>query len=204
MRIKIGMFYAAQTFSDTPDGRRVQVGWARDVTFPGMPFNQQMTVPVELTLRPTAEGVRMFARPVAELDTQFFDRRRLHEPTLKPGGDLLTDVTGDLFAVRAEVEVGPEGTFTLTARGVPITYDAKARTLDCGGIKAPLAPEGGRIRLHVLIDRGSVEVFGNGGRVAVSRGLGPVEGGPPLSASATGAATRIKLLEVDKLHPARR
>jgi len=197
-----GNFYAAQTFSDTPDGRRVQVGWARDVTFPGMPFNQQMTVPVELTLRPTAEGVRMFARPVAELDGQFYDRRRLHDPKLKPGETRLSDVTGDLFAVRAEVEVGPEGTFTLAARGLPITYDAKSRTLDCGGIKAPLASEDGRVRLHVLIDRGSVEVFGNGGRVAVSRGLGPADGQPPLAFSKTGAETRVKLLEVDKLHPA--
>ena len=67
LRLWHGNFYASQTFSDTPDGRRIQIGWANGIAFPGEPFNQQMTVPCELTLRSTAEGVRLFARPVAEV-----------------------------------------------------------------------------------------------------------------------------------------
>ena len=66
-RVWYGNFYAAQTFSDTPDGRRIQIGWGNGIAFPGMPFNQQMTIPCELTLHSSAEGIRMFARPVAEL-----------------------------------------------------------------------------------------------------------------------------------------
>ena len=62
-RVWYGNFYAAQTFSDTPDGRRIQIGWGNGIAFPGMPFNQQMTIPCELTLRSTDEGIRMFARP---------------------------------------------------------------------------------------------------------------------------------------------
>src|SRR5262249_48598249 len=61
-----GNMYAAQTFSDAPDQRRIQIGWAR-VECPGMPFNQQMTIPCELTLRSSKEGARMLVEPVTEI-----------------------------------------------------------------------------------------------------------------------------------------
>ena len=32
-----GNYYAAQTYSDAPDGRCIQIGWAQGVTF-GMEF----------------------------------------------------------------------------------------------------------------------------------------------------------------------
>lgn len=67
-QVWFGNFYAAQTYDNAPNGRRVQIGWGRGITFPGMPFNQQMTVPVELTLRTTSQGLRMFAEPVKELE----------------------------------------------------------------------------------------------------------------------------------------
>jgi fructan beta-fructosidase len=62
-----GNFYAAQTYDNAPEGRRVQIGWGQGIEFAGMPFNQQMVIPVELTLRKTADGPRMFAEPVREL-----------------------------------------------------------------------------------------------------------------------------------------
>jgi len=63
----LGSFYAAQTFSDTPDGRCIQIGWGR-ISHPGMPFNSQMQLPTELTLRTTRAGVRMASYPVKEVE----------------------------------------------------------------------------------------------------------------------------------------
>src|SRR5439155_10796040 len=53
-----GNFYAPQSFSNAPDRRRIQIGWARGSDFPGMPFNQQMSIPVELQLKSTDDGLR--------------------------------------------------------------------------------------------------------------------------------------------------
>lgn len=64
-----GSFYAAQTVANMPDSdsRRIQIGWGR-ISHPGMPFNSQMLLPTELSLRTTKDGVRLFSHPVSEVD----------------------------------------------------------------------------------------------------------------------------------------
>lgn len=195
-----GDFYAAQTFSDTPDHRRIQIGWGRDVTFPAMPFNQQMAIPVELTLRTTDEGIRMFARPVAELASLHAKRQAWRDlGTAELERQPLAAVSGELLEIKAEAEVGASSKLTLRVRGAPVVYDARKKTLTCGKHSAPLTPVEGRIRLQILVDRGSIEVFGNDGRVAISLGVIPAKDAPSLSASVEGEGTRLHLLEVDEL-----
>jgi len=201
LRNRFGDYYAAQTFSDTPDGRRVQIGWGRDVAFPGMPFNQQMTLPCELALRPTPEGPRLFARPVAELE-----KLRVKSQTwrdLGPGaGDPLAGLAGELFDVRVEAEVGGSGRFSLAVPGGSVVYDAAEKTLACGKYKAPLAPTAGVVRVRVLIDRGSVEAFGGDGAVAISAARGASSEGPPVSFGSTGAGLWVRSLDIDVLESA--
>ena len=62
-----GYFYASQTFNNVPDGRRIQVGWGRNITNPGMPFNQPQLMPCELKLRRTLNGYRLCPTPVREI-----------------------------------------------------------------------------------------------------------------------------------------
>jgi sucrose-6-phosphate hydrolase SacC (GH32 family) len=74
----------------------------------------------------------------------------------------------------------------LTARGEPIRYDAKAATLHCLGRSAPLAPQAGRIKLRVLVDRTSIEIFANGGLVTMCSCFLPDPADRSLSLSAEG------------------
>jgi sucrose-6-phosphate hydrolase SacC (GH32 family) len=198
-RVWYGNFYAAQTFSDTPDGRRIQIGWGNGITFPAMPFNQQMTIPCELTLQSTDEGIRMFARPVAELASLHSGKHAWSDLAPSSAENPLAGISGDLFEIRVGAEVGSDGVVSLSARGVPINYDASKKTLKCGDKTASLSPEAGRVSLQVLVDRGSIEVFGNNGRVAISHGVIPPEGNRGLSISITGKEARIRALEVHEL-----
>jgi fructan beta-fructosidase len=169
-----GNFYAAQTFSNTPDGRRVQVGWGQGITFPGMPFNQQMTVPCQLTLRTTPDGVRMFAEPVKEVESLRGEPHTWEGKDLPMnGGRVLEGIRGELFDVRAEFEVKEGIAFIFEYRGATVTYQAVAEELNVAGKKAPLKPVDGKVKLRLLVDRCSFEAFGNDGAVAVSAGFRP-------------------------------
>ncbi len=191
-----GNFYAAQTFSNAPDGRRIQIGWGQGITFPGMPFNQQMTVPVELTLRSTPDGVRLFALPVKELDALHGKKHTIDAQMLKPGENPLGGITGELFDIRAEFEVKDAERFGLVVRGVSVEYDVKKRQLRCKDKVVPLAPDQGKIRLRILADRGSIEVFVNDGQAAVSVGVILADKNRSLEAFSQGGATGVKALEV--------
>lgn len=187
-RLWYGDFYAAQTFSDAPEGRRIQIGWARGIVFPAMPFNQQMTVPCELKLRDTKDGPRLFALPVEEIT-----RLRSKGSTWRDLGDdedPLKGLVGKLWDVRAEGSVGSDGTFAMEVRGLPIVYDAAKRALSVGKVVAPLSLTNGVVQLRVLVDRGSVEVFGEDGRVAISHGLSGGDRRFPLSLKTSGSSVR--------------
>jgi len=204
LRIWYGHFYASQTFSNVPDNRRIQIGWGNGITFPGGPFNQQMTVPCELTLRSTPEGVRMLARPVAELALLRGKTHRFDSLALTSGDHPLPGLAGSLFEVRAEAEVGESGVFGLNIAGTRIDYDAVKKSLACGDVTAPLAPEGQVVRLRILVDRGSIEVFGNDGQVAISHARAPGTDRPSLTLTlpASEHPVKIRSLQVDELKSA--
>jgi fructan beta-fructosidase len=195
-RVWYGNFYAAQTFSDTPDGRRIQIGWANGVAFPNMPFNQQMTIPCELTLRKTDDGIRMFARPIAELATLHGNEHSMRNLTPAAAASAFAEIVADALEIQASAEVGPDTVLTITLRGTPVIYDAAKRTLTCGDKKAPLALDGTTVRLQILLDRGSIEVFANDGRVAISHAVIPPENNRAIHAFITGPNARFETLDV--------
>jgi fructan beta-fructosidase len=197
-----GNFYAAQTYSDAPDGRRIQIGWASGAVFPGMPFNQQMAFPCDLTLRKTSDGVRMFAEPVKEIETLHTKKYTLADRVLKPGDNPLSDVSGDLFDIHAEFAPADAKAFGFNIRGVPVLYDVEKHEVSCKNIKAPLMLMDGKVRLRLLVDRGSIEIFGNDGQVALSVGAIPADDNHSLEVFSRGGATQLRSLEVFELKSA--
>ena len=130
-------FYAAQTFSNEPQGRRVQIGWFQTET-PGMPFNQSMSIPLELRLIKTADGPRMTWTPVQELQALRARSHSLGALTLHEGdANPLAAISAELVEMRAEFTPGDASEVAFNVRGVPISFDAKKQEINVNGQHAP-------------------------------------------------------------------
>ncbi|MBL7222601.1 MAG: GH32 C-terminal domain-containing protein [Candidatus Brocadiae bacterium] len=205
IRFNLGnCFYASQTFTDVPpeDGRRIQIAWGR-VGHPTMPFNQMMDFPVELTLRTTDEGIRMFAEPVREIALLHRKKHAWQKVALEDGGDNpLKDAQGNLFHIVAEIAPGDAAQVGFNLRGTAVVYDAKKQELECRGRRAPLKLADGNIRLEILVDRTSVEIFGNQGRAYMPIGVIPPDGSRGIAAFARGGTATAARLVVHELKSA--
>lgn len=194
-------FYASQTWSDTPDGRRVQIGWGQ-VKLPGMPFNQMMLFPCELALRTTPDGVRMTYTPVREIEKLHGRPVRLRNRELREGENPLSGLRGDLWDLQAEIRPGSAREVGLTFRGIPMTYNAAAGELTCLNRKAPLHLTGDRLKLRVLADRASLEIFGDDGVLYMPLAMPPNAEDHRVSVWARGGTARVVRLEACPLRSA--
>ncbi len=116
-----GTMYAAQTFSDVPDGRRIQMGWVRTApdldAYPDQIASQSMSLPHEFVLRETDRGLRLFYQPVAELES-------LRENVLTEDIASLSAAEGKLVEILIEFE--ELGTHQLTINGIDASFDGRS------------------------------------------------------------------------------
>ncbi|MEM9368576.1 MAG: sulfatase-like hydrolase/transferase [Planctomycetota bacterium] len=115
-----GTMYAAQTFSDTPDGRRIQMGWLRTApdltTYPDQIVSQSMSLPHEFILRETDRGLRLLYQPIKELEA-------LRVEVLSNNVSGLATASGQLAEVF--IEFAKQGTHKLTINGIDASFDGR-------------------------------------------------------------------------------
>lgn len=191
-------FYAAQTYSDIPakDGRCIQVGWGRIAT-PGMPFNQMMCFPCELTLRGTPDGPRLAWEPVREIKKLRGKEHRLTNLTLAPGDpNPLSSIKAEQVEILATFEPGKADSISFDLRGILISYDVRQGMLRYGKITTPVPSQQGRVTLRMLLDRTSLEIFANSGLTYIPAKAEPTEGSRDLAIQARGGAAKFIALEI--------
>jgi sucrose-6-phosphate hydrolase SacC (GH32 family) len=187
-------FYAGQTFSNTPDDRRIQIAWLRDGKYPEMPFNQQLTFPTQLTLHRTREGLRLYRMPIAEIASLRDQKATRSNAILLNSSEELQELSGDLLDLNVTIDVGSAHHVGLRVHGQSIIFDTAKKTLESLNATAPLSAIDGKITLRVLVDRTSIEVFANGGAVSLSGCYLPnsnASAHPPAIFSEGGTATLV-------------
>jgi len=122
---------------------------------------------------------------------------KLEDHILKPGESPLADLSGDLFDIALDVEMGDATEFGLRFHESSVACAAdKVTSL---GAVAKVTSREGRIKLRILVDLTSVETFVNNGEAALPCCFVPKnrETGPELYAEGGNAKNRS--LRVSKL-----
>lgn len=210
-----GNFYAAQTFNQAPESRVVQIGWMRggpnSAEVYGLPYNQQMSFPSELTLRTTEDGVRLFTWPVKEIESLVKQTHVQRDVEIAEGDNLISGMKKlDLVDLEIEFDPGSAERVVIELPGVTTTYDVKKQVLTHSGVKEDgsprefttfdkLAPRNGIVQLRFLVDRLSIESYAFAGERFRSNYYSPKIGSGKQSIRAEGGGARVKELTIREL-----
>lgn len=167
--------FASQTWQHLPqsDQRCIQTAW--------MPQSNafywadgccgQHSTPCELQLVDTPLGMQLRRWPVREIaglykQTWHFDNDRLeHAWTASgvEGGNLLADCSSPVFDLQLIFAPGQAVEIGLELNGIKISIAPRNKTLVCRGHSMPLAMRDGSMKLRVLRDHCSIEIFADEG-----------------------------------------
>ncbi|MCX6926864.1 MAG: glycoside hydrolase family 32 protein [Verrucomicrobia bacterium] len=198
--------FSARTWRDEPKGRTIQIAWlfhtlsSAEGRLPGMPFSQQMSIPCELSLKTFPDGLRLCRWPVRELESLRTRSRALTDLVVTPSqSKALASIPEGLADLEVEFELDDAAEFGLRIRGETISYNVLDRLIQVRGESGPLEPVQGRISLRILVDRMSLEVFGNGGRLSMTNYFTPLRDECGIEIYACRGSVRLVSAKVHEL-----
>jgi len=191
-----GGMYAAQTYNNTPDGRRIQIGWGT-IPSKGMPFNQMMTFPTEMKLKTGKEGVRLYITPIEEISMLY--KKSYNYKNLAIGqkniNELVQAPQSRLLHIKAQLlPIGTEP-FSIIINGHKLTYNQKSDKQD----ETYLPDLSSDLKLEFIVDINSIEVFINDGQLIKVIPHNSAANKPEVSFEGKGQ-TIIESLEIHELN----
>ena len=169
--------YAAQTWSNAPDGRCIQISWMAGGLYPEMPFNQQLSIPVELTLLGRGSDARLARRPVMELSQLHGRKIEIDQKVIANGSPFLVKTDSKLLDISFRIARNTSKGLYLLIRGQYLAFDwaqntmtmTPSGTVKMVGDKPPVRiPDAPSLVVRILVDVTSVEVFLNEGEISAS------------------------------------
>lgn len=216
--------YALQSYSDIPakDGRRISIAWMHNFAYeyPTSPWKCNLTFPLKVELKTIRNKVVLVQNPVAEISNLRSKKYSFKNKTVSRIESKLKTINSQLTEISAEFDLG-----NATKVGFKVCkgekeetlvyYDVLARELivdrsKSGNVsfdndfypvsKAPLEIlDGNRIRIHMLVDKASIEVFGNSGETVQTNLIYPSVGSNGIGIFSEGGDAKVRKLNIWEL-----
>ncbi|MBK3630131.1 GH32 C-terminal domain-containing protein, partial [Streptomyces sp. MBT49] len=194
-------YYAAVSWENAPGGKRYMIGWMSNWDYAGAvptsPWRGAQSIPRQMALRTVDGRVRLTSKPVSSVKSL-----RQASPATATAG-IVTNTSkalagpaadGETLDIEAAFSLKDAERFGLKVRTgtageeTVIGYDTTAQELYVdrtrsgavdfdntfpGVQSAPLRAVNGKIKLRILVDRSSVEVFGGSGEAVITDQIFP-------------------------------
>ncbi|QIZ06659.1 glycoside hydrolase family 32 protein [Priestia megaterium] len=183
--------YAGVSWSDIPaeDGRRIYIGWMSNWRYanqvPTEDWRSAMTLPRELSLTSSEDGVRLVQKVVSGINSIRKSSEVYQNLTIESGQPASFNMFSPLVEVNLEFKKQTSNSFGIVLQNsenekTVIRYDVERELIavdrtDAGDNsfsesfaavqEAPLKMENEKINLQIFVDASSIELFANDGKV---------------------------------------
>ncbi len=217
-------FYAAIAWRDAPGNKKILLGWLQNGRPETWPWKGQMSIPRDLSLKTTDEGIRLIQMPSKIISNSLSKYAKgallskknvsMNKESIELSKDGHYDGNANWIDAEFKLIDAKKIGFNLTekkgtTKKVIVGYDAEKQELfvNCTGTEAnnkspenliqtaPMKTENGMVKIQVLLDKSSLEVFGNDGAKVISTMIYPDTDATGLSVFSDGKAV-IKSLKL--------
>lgn len=227
-------FYAAIPWNDAPADKKILLGWLQPGRKETFPWKGQMSIPRDLALKTTSEGIRLIQTPTSVVSNnlqKLSSDKTVIKNVIKINSEEITfnDLNrfkNNAYWIEAEFSLQDAGAAGFKVaqlknskneviKEIEIGYNLAQKQLyvDCSRsekdnkedrnliLTANMAPVNGKVKLQVLVDKSSLEVFGNNGEKVITTMIFPDEHAVGISAFAnkgTALVNNLKLWDLSK------
>ena len=211
------------------DGRRIMVSWTarhqrHQMKHPTSGWKGSMTIPYQLELKTFPEGIRMIQKPIVELRKLRQKSWRWETADISGSDNLVKGVHGKALEIVAEFEPKTAKQFGFKvhkggSEQTVIGYDTSEEKLFVDRVKSGsrqiwqtedtlgiiskpqqgLSLVNNTLKMHIFVDRSSVEVIGNEGRAVIITKVFPKDDSDGLELYADGGDVRLLSLKIYEL-----
>src|SRR5664279_400960 len=216
-------FYATNSFNDMPKGdeRRIWIGWTSNWLYakdePTILWRGAQSIPRTLTLRHVGNQLLMVQSPVRELQSLRGQPFSVSNSTVQDANAKIegAGLKGDIYEIEAEIEPSSvseigfrlrKGDDVETVVGVLPSSNTLfvdrtksgdvSFSKDFPGRYSTTLQNSKRIKLHIFVDRSSVEVFANDGEKVMTDRIYPPPGGTGIELYSSGGAGKVVSLTI--------
>ncbi len=170
LRVEFGpALYATQTWKHPPEeGTVYQMAWMKYPPNFDLTWNGQTSFPVRMSLRQFPDGIRLTREPIHQIDGLRVSQRTWSDLTVASGEKKMSEIQDELLDLKTEIESAGAEEYGIAVHGQTVHYFPSRHELQVGSVTVPLTLADNKLRLRILVDRSSVEIFADEGEVTFS------------------------------------